>query len=76
MCPTCLPLMPEVTCSVVRPILSASNPEVTEMVAHLTFLIHMPDESLLPFSHPCDCHVRYGLSHSRNDGHFRMITDG
>ena len=35
--------MLEVTCSVVRPILSASNPEETEMVARLTFMIHMPD---------------------------------
>ena len=69
MCHTCLPWMLKVACSVVRLILRASNPEVTEMVACTTFMIHMLDESLLPFGHPCDSHVRYDLSHSKAHSH-------
>ena len=45
---SCLPLMPEVTCSAVHPISSVSNPKVNEMVARPTFMIHMLDKSLLP----------------------------
>ena len=64
--------MLEVTCLVVCSVLSASNPKVTEMVACSTFMIHIPDESLLPFSHPCDCYVRYDLSHSSRDFHLTL----
>ena len=44
---------------------SASMPEVIEMVACLTFMCHMLDESLLNLSHPYDYHMSYSLSHSR-----------
>ena len=57
MCPTCLPMMSEVTCSTVRPHSSASKPEATEMVACPTFMIHMPDESFWHSGHPCECRV-------------------
>ena len=64
--------MPEVTCLVMSSVLSASTPKVTEMVACLTFMIHIPDESLLTFGHPCDCYVRYDLSHSSRDFHLTL----
>ena len=62
-----LPLMPKVTCSAVHPISSASKPEEIEMVACLTFMIHMSNESMLHSSHPYECHVMYDLSYSRHD---------
>ena len=52
---------------------SASMLEVTEMVVCSTFIIHMPDESLLNLGHPRDNHVKYDLSHFINPP--RIVAD-
>ena len=46
---------------------------VTEMLACLTFVSHMPDGSLLNLGHPRGSHVRYNLSHSTPTYQFENV---
>ena len=65
MCRTRLSSVLQATCLIARLLPRATMLEVTEMMACLTFMIHMLDESLSNSGQPRDCHVRYNLFHSK-----------
>ena len=66
-CPPCWSSVPEVTCLIAYPTPQSLMDEVTDMVACLTFMSLLPDESLSNSGHPCDCHTRFDLSHIKVD---------
>ena len=63
-CPTRWSLVLEATCLIARLTPRSPMPEVNEMLACLTFMSLLSDESLSNSGHPRDCHMRSDLSHS------------